>query len=462
MTVLGRDLPTLERQMAEGRTAREQLPRGGLATLSARPSTYDPVARLLWQGESRVRELLPLRYQRMLASPLSFYRGSALLMAEDLARGSSTPLEVQISGDAHLSNFNLFSSPERRLVFDVDDFDETDAGPFEWDVKRLLASLVVASSYLGHSAAQQEAIARGAAREYRRSMRRLAHEPRLGIWYAALDVNAIVQDLGGFFTDNALRRVDDVVRRADRKGSNRATKKLISYTSNGPLIVSNPPLLVPLGELNDHYLSHEDFGRIIEGYARTLSSDRQALLGQFTSVDAARKVVGVGSVGTECYAVLLVGRDEYDPFFLQVKQATSSVVAVARGTESSTPHGERVVRGQRLMQATSDVFLGWYTFGEGSERRDFYVRQLYNDKAAISIDKLDEKLLVTYGRVCAWVLARAHARSGRGAQIAGYLGTSGTADDAFAEFAMSYSARTLEDYGVLRTAVKEGRITVAA
>lgn len=455
-------LPSLKEATARGRALREQSPRSSLATLAARPEDYDSVARLIWQGRSRIGELLPLRYSRMLASPLAFYRGTALLMAEDLVRGPNTPLEVQISGDAHLSNFNLFSSPERRLVFDVDDFDETDVGPFEWDVKRLVASLVLASAHLGHSPAQQEKVAVVAAREYRLSMRRLAAQTRLNVWYASLDVNAVVSDLGGYFTDNALRRVDQVVHLAQRSSTHDHLRKVVTFADGSPRINSSPPLLVPLPELGgDPYLERAQIDEIIHGYGRTLSSDRRVLLSQFRVVDAARKVVGVGSVGSECYAILLVGRDERDPFLLQVKQATASVVATARGITPDVPGGERVVAGQRLMQASSDVFLGWYSLEGALNPRSFYVRQLYDDKGAIDITRLDEKLLLTYGRLCAWVLARAHARSGGAAQIAGYLGKSEVADQALAAFAVSYQERTRADFAALVRARDEGRITVS-
>ena len=455
-------IPTLGEAKAKGRALREQHPRTTLGGLVARPASYDPVGRLIWQGESRVDDLVSLRYHRMLASPIAFYRGTALLMAEDLARGYNTSLEVQICGDAHLANFNLFSSPERHQVFDVNDFDETDVGPFEWDVKRLVASLAIASSHLGHSAEQQETIALSAAREYRLSMRRFAEETRLGIWYASLDVGSIISTLGGFFTESEMRRVGTLVGHASEADTARAFEKLVVDTESGPRIVSDPPLLVPLAELSDEaHLTSADVEAILKGYAATLSSDRRALLAQFTPVDAARKVVGVGSVGTDCYAVLLVGRDVDDPFFLQIKQATTSVVATALKRAATTPAGERVVQGQRLMQATSDVFLGWDTLKGPTSDRHYYVRQLYDNKSSIAIDHLDESLLVTYGRVCAWVLARAHARSGRGAEIAGYLGKSDVADTALASFAAAYRDRTLEDYRALQRAASEGRIAVA-
>jgi uncharacterized protein (DUF2252 family) len=454
--------PTPEERKNEGQGQRDAVPRGALAKLSARPAEYDPVARLMWQGESRRPDLLPLRYSRMLENPLSFYRGNALLMADDLARGSSTSLEVQICGDAHLSNFNLFSSPERHLVFDVNDFDETDQGPFEWDVKRLVASLAIASSHLNHTDAQQERIALCAAQEYRESIRRFAGEDRLAVWYATLDIDAVMSDLGGFFTVNTIHKVDHVVAYATGRDTRKAYAKLIVDSKDGPRIVAKPPLLVPLEELHESgYLTTRDLEQLIAGYAKSLTFDRQQLLAQFTPVDAARKVVGVGSVGTECYVVLLFGRDEFDPFFLQVKQAGASVIATALGRDASIPPGERVVRGQRLMQATPDVFLGFHAVKKGASTRHYYVRQLYDNKAAIAIDQLDESLLVAYGRICAWTLARAHARGGRGAEIAGYLGKSDVADQAFAAFATAYRDRTLSDFTALQSAAKEGRITLA-
>jgi uncharacterized protein (DUF2252 family) len=453
---------TPEEKKTRGHNQREATPRGAMATLSERPAGYDPVARLIWQGETRRPDLLPLRYSRMLANPLSFYRGNALLMADDLARGPSTSLDVQICGDAHLSNFNLFSSPERHLVFDVNDFDETDQGPFEWDLKRLVSSLAIASSHLNHSDAQQEHIALAAAREYRESIRRFAGEDRLTTWYSTLDIDAVMADLGGFFTVNSIHKVDHVVAYASGRDSRKAYAKLIVDGKDGPHILAKPPLLVPLSELHESgYLTTRDIENLIVGYSQSLSFDRQQLLAQFTPIDAARKVVGVGSVGTECYVVLLFGRDEFDPFFLQVKQAGPSVIATALGRDSTIPAGERVVQGQRLMQATPDVFLGFHAVKKGSLTRHYYVRQLYDNKAAIAIDQLDEGLLVAYGRICAWTLARAHARGGCGADIAGYLGKSDVADEAFAAFALAYRDRTLSDFTALQSAAKEGRITLA-
>ncbi|MGA2295754.1 MAG: DUF2252 domain-containing protein [Acidimicrobiales bacterium] len=456
-------LPSPQDRYALGRAQRETLPRAELAALAPRPEDYDPVARLIGQGESRVQELLPIRYQRMLASPLAFYRGGALLMADDLERGSSTALELQICGDAHLSNFGVFSSPERRLVFDVNDFDETDRGPFEWDVKRLVASVVIASHMLGHRNAQQEAIALATAEEYRRAMARFAVTTRLGVWYATLDVDAVMKDLRGFLADHAMQKVDAVIGNVKGTDAAKAYARLVTYDDGEPRIKFQPPLLTPLGEATDESLDRRELlFQVLQGYVETLSSDRRELLTQFVPVDAAHKVVGVGSVGTQCYVVLLVGRDRDDPFFLQIKEAQKSALSLARGTTSSVEPGARVVSGQRLMQATPDAFLGWHTLNVERTRRSFYVRQLYDNKASIVVEHLDESLLVAYGRACAWALARAHARSGSSAQITGYLGKNDRFDSSLAAFALAYRDRNQSDFEALQRAAKQGRITVAS
>jgi uncharacterized protein (DUF2252 family) len=454
--------PALEERLDAGRALRDHAPRSSLATLADRPSSYDPVARLMFQGESRVPELLPIRYQRMLVNPLAFYRGGALLMADDLARSASTPLEVQICGDAHLSNFGVFSSPERRLVFDVNDFDETDHGPFEWDVKRLVSSFAIASSVLGHDADQQQAIANDVAKEYRLSMQRFATETRLDVWYATLDVGAVMKDLHGFLADHAMQEVDVVIEGAKSKDATKSYAKLVTYNKGVARIKSHPPLITPLAELDKTEVHTKGvLDKVLSGYAKTLTVDRRTLFEQFVSVDAARKVVGVGSVGTQCYIVLFLGRDADDPFFLQIKEARESVVSLARSTPTSTPGGERVVGGQRMMQATPDAFLGWHSIDLDHEARHFYVRQLYDNKASVLVEKLDEALLVAYGHACAWVLARAHARSGRSGEIAGYLGKNDSFDAAMASFALAYRERNEADFEALQRAGAQGRITVA-
>jgi len=455
-------LPSQQDRLDAGRAMRERSPRSSLGHLAARPANYDPVARLIWQGETREQDLLPIRYQRMLESPLSFYRGGALLMAEDLARGSSTPLELQICGDAHLSNFGVFSSPERQLVFDVNDFDESDRGPFEWDVKRLVTSFAIASSYLGHDVDQQARIVGQVASEYRLSMQRFAGETRLGVWYARLDAGSAMKDLHGFLADHATQRVDVVIAGAKGQDSAKSYERLVTYEDGAVRIKAHPPLITPLGELEGDSLSvHDVLDQVLDGYRRTLSVDRRALLEQFVAVDAARKVVGVGSVGTQCYVVLLVGRDQEDPFFLQIKEAQASALSIARETAPSLAPGERVVDGQRMMQATPDAFLGWHSMSVGGVSRSYYVRQLYDNKASVVVEKLDESLLVAYGRACSWVLARAHARSGLAAQIAGYLGKNDSFESAMTSFALAYRERNQSDYEALASAVTQGRITVA-
>lgn len=450
---------TVDERLAHGRSLRSDTPRLSLATMAERPEGYDAIARLREQEASRVQALLPLRHQRMLESPLAFFRGAALLMAEDLARGSSTDLEVQICGDAHLSNFGVFSSPERELVFDVNDFDETAAGPFEWDVKRLATSLVIGAHQLGCRARVQEAIALAAAREYRESMSTFARQTRLQVWYAKLDLDAVMVDLRGFFSDGARRRIDDVVGRVKGQTAETAFAKVVVYGADGPTIVVDPPHFSPLGA--DDSMRASDGVKVVNGYAATLSSDRQVLLSQFSVRDCARHVVGVGSVGTECLAVLLVGRDDHDPFFLQVKEAQRSVVSQARGVVEATSPGERVVRGQKLMQSTHDVFLGWNTVQLAGVPRSFYVRQLYDNRASVDVERLDESSLEAYGRLCAWTLARAHARSGRSAEIAGYLGKGDRFDESMAAFALAYRERNQCDFDALKDEVAQGRITVA-
>jgi uncharacterized protein (DUF2252 family) len=455
-------LPSIDIRYARGRAQRDVIPRATLATLAPRPGDYDPIKRLIWQGETRVAQLLPIRYQRMLQNPLSFYRGCALLMADDLSRGESTSLELQICGDAHLSNFGVFSSPERNLVFDVNDFDETDKGPFEWDVKRLVTSVVVASHFLGHSAAQQEVIAVDVAKEYRRAMLRFAQESRLNVWYATLDVDAVMKDLRGFLADHATQTINDVIGHAKSRDAAKSYERMVVYKDGRPRIRFQPPLTTPLGDFEGDALGMRDvLHQILEGYVETLSSDRRALLSQFVPVDAGCKVVGVGSVGTRCYVMLFVGRDAEDPFFLQIKEAQASALSLSRGVLSTVEPGSRVVSGQRLMQATPDAFLGWHSLNVEHVKRSFYVRQLYDNKASVVIEHLDESRLVAYGRVCAWALARAHARSGTSAQIAGYLGKNNHFETAMAAFALLYRDRNEADYQAMRSAVKQGRITVA-
>ena len=453
---------TFEQRREAGRAMRLDTPRISLADLVDRPTHYDPIGELIAQGEDRVQSLLPIRYARMLESPFAFYRGAALLMADDLSRGTSTTLDVQICGDAHLSNFGVFSSPERQLVFDVNDFDETEIGPFEWDVKRLVTSLAIASQQLGHRASQQENIAAAAAHEYRTAMADFSLMSRLEVWYATLDLASAMKELRGFFSSPERVRIDDIFRRVKSKGPESAFARVVVYENDIPKFVNRPPHFMALSSNGDSHLGREDVDKIVTNYVTTLSSDRQALLRQFEIRDVARHVVGVGSVGTECLAVLLVGRTEHDLLLLQIKEAQTSVVTRARGLTSTFEPGDRVVRGQRMMQATPDVLLGWHTLEHKVPRRSFYVRQLYDNKASIDFSALDEPLLIAYARVCAWTLARAHARSGRSAEIAGYLGKNRRFDEAMASFALQYQKRNESDYHAMRDAVQQGRLRVHA
>ena len=455
------DQTTVAQRRLEGRGGRFLTSRGSLGVLADRPAEYDVVERLTSQNEDRVASLAPLRWQRMLESPLSFLRGAALIMAEDLARGPSAPLTVQVCGDAHLSNFGIFASPERRLVFDLTDFDETDHGPFEWDVKRLVTSLVIAAESLGLRHGAQEKLARSVAREYRVAMRRFAEETRLDVWYSTLTTSSLMQEMRGSFTDVTRHRIEDVLHHLRGTDDERAYQRFVTGGEN-PLIVDDPPHFSHLDGTDETGLTEKILFGVVADYDATLTTDRQLLLGQFTPVDVARHVVGVGSVGTECFAVLLCGRDHRDTFFLQIKEAQRSVVAQARERISTENPAARVVHGQRVMQVTPDAFLGWGTVDVEGKERSFYVRQLYDHRASIDVTRLDDALIEAYGRVCAWTLARAHARSGTSAQIAGYIGGSPRFDEAMSDFAQAYRERNTRDYRALHDAVVQGRISTGA
>ncbi len=460
-------LPSTETARLRGKGAREFHPRTSLADLVDRSPEFDPVAILREQDEDRVQELIPLRYERMLESPFTFFRGSAILQAHDLARSPSTGIDVQLCGDAHLSNFGIFSSPERRLVFDVNDFDETAPGPFEWDVKRFAASVAIAAQHLGHTPQQQERAVLEGVKSYRTSMGQFASEPTLAIWYAAADVDSLVTQLRDFFPASALEKVSNVVSRAKRKDATRAFEKLVDIVDGRPRIAYDPPILVPIDRLftgEEERVSLSDFlTAVVAGYATSLGSDRQSLLSQFTPIDGARKVVGVGSVGTRCFILLMLGKDTNDPFFLQIKEAGPSVIDEARGIVSPFTPGDRVVRGQRLMQATPDMFLGHYPFvGVDGVTRHFYMRQLHDNKASIVIENLDATTLPIYARVCGWTLAHAHARGGKSVELASYMGKSDKFDHAIVSYALSYESRNLSDFAALTRAVKDGRVDSSA
>jgi hypothetical protein len=415
------------------------------------------------QALARVPQLVPIRYERMAASPFSYYRGAALPMAADLATVPRSGLEVQLCGDAHLANFGGFASPERDLVFDVNDFDETHPGPFEWDVKRLAASLEIAGRSRSFDSQTNRKIVLDAASTYRAAIRQFSRLNRLDVWYSKLDYPEIMKIWGREASEATLATMKQTVAKATSKDRLKARDKL-THLVNGELeFLSDPPLLVPIEDLfsapDESNRLESTLRKALESYRHTLSSDRRALLDRFRYVAIARKVVGVGSVGTRCWVALFVGNDNDDPLFLQVKQADASVLE--RFTcPSKMPHsGQRVVEGQRLMQAASDIFLGWQRLTElDGHSRDYYVRQLWDWKASVSVDTLDPKSLCVYGGICAWTLARAHARSGDPVALGAYLGTSSTFDQAIADFSLSYADQNEVDHRSLVDAIASGDI----
>jgi uncharacterized protein (DUF2252 family) len=409
-----------------------------------------------------VPELVPIRYGRMLVSPFTFFRGAAYLMAADLAEAPRTGLEVQLCGDAHLSNLGTFSAPDRRLVFSLNDFDETLPGPFEWDVKRLVASFAVAGRDRGFKTKQRHTINLTLVRAYREAMKSFAQMRTLDVWYARQDVDAFARQWAGQLSTKRLKRFERNVAKARAKDSLRAFDKLTEIVDGEPRFVSDPPVLVPVEELvrpGEVDQIDEVMQTVIHSYQRTLTPDRRRLLERFRYVHAARKVVGVGSVGTRAWVMLLTGRDAEDPLLLQFKEAGTSVLEPFLGKSKFGNHGQRVVEGQRLTQAASDVLLGWIRQpGLDGEERDFYIRQLWDGKGSALIELMDPATMAVYAEICGWALARAHARSGDAAAMAGYLGSGDSFDRALASFAEAYADQNERDYAALREAVDSGRI----
>jgi uncharacterized protein (DUF2252 family) len=457
-------LTTAERA-ARGKAARASAPRTSHAVFQPAPDRPDPVALLEQQAATRVPELVPIRWGRMLVSPFTYYRGAALPMASDLATTPVSGLPVQACGDAHLGNFGIFGSAERRLVFDVNDFDETLPGPWEWDVKRLAASLEVAARDNGFPAKQRRDIVLAAVASYRLAMRGFAAMTNMEVWYARTDVEQLRADLDAQMTGRQRKRFDEGVAKARTSDSMRAVAKLTRVVDGRPRIISDPPLLVPAVELlpndEDRAPFVAELRSLIAQYRRTLETDRRYLLETFEPCDVARKVVGVGSVGTRCWIVLFLGRDTADPLFLQVKEAEKSVLSRFVGASKYPNQGQRVVAGQRLMQAASDIFLGWQRIQAGLDgvSRDFYVRQLRDWKLSFDIGNMVPAGMRAYGEVCGWTLARAHARSGDRIAIGAYLGTSDVFDRAIADFASAYADQNERDHQALAQAAASGRIT---
>jgi uncharacterized protein (DUF2252 family) len=453
-------------RLARGKAARAEVPRSAHAGWSPPAVRRDPVSVLEEQAQTRVPELVPLRHGRMLISPFTFYRGAAGIMAADLAAGPRTSLRTQLCGDAHLSNFGAFAAPDRRLVFSVNDFDETLPGPFEWDVKRLVASFAVAGRDRGFSRAQRATANRAAAASYRTAMREFAAMRTLELWYARVDVDELAESWAATASAKQRKRLDRNLAKTRAKDSLRASGRLSRMVDGRPRIISDPPLIVPVGELLAPEAAaefEETVRAVIRGYRRTLPSDRRRLLERFRYADAARKVVGVGSVGTRAWIALMLGADDDDPLFLQLKEAEPSVLEPHLGKSEFSNHGQRVVEGQRLMQAASDIMLGWFrTTGIDGVDRDFYIRQLWDGKGSAIVELMEPDALARYAELCGWTLAKAHARSGDPLVISGYLGTGDAFDRAMAAFAEDYADQNERDYAGFRAAVDSGRIAAEA
>jgi uncharacterized protein (DUF2252 family) len=460
----GRLMPA--ERAARGKAARSAVPRESHAAFDPPPDRPDPLSLLQEQAKTRLPDLVPVRYGRMMATPFSYFRGAALPMASDLAGTPVTGLAVQACGDAHLANFGIFGTPERRLVFDVNDFDETLPGPWEWDVKRLAASLEVAGRANGYTGKERRGIVLNAVSQYREAMRGFAGMTNLEVWYARGDVEQLRAQFESSLSARQRKRVDKGVAKAKTKNNLQALNKLATVVDGQVRLLSDPPVLVPVDELDQAGTDQEGvkkfLAEMISRYSRTLDSDRRYLLEQYDLCDVARKVVGVGSVGTRCWVVLMLGRDSSDPLFLQAKEAEPSVLSRFAGASAYRNQGQRVVAGQRLMQATSDLFVGWQHVDAGlldNKPRDFYVRQLRDWKFSAEIDLMASDDLRKYGALCGWTLARAHARSGDRIAIATYLGGSDVFEQAVTTFAAAYADQTERDHQALVDAVAAGRVT---
>ena len=451
-----------EERAARGKAARTHSPRSSHGHWEPREGRPDPIALLEEQGATRVPELVPIRYGRMLVSPFTFYRGAALIMASDLDATPRSGLKVQTCGDAHLSNFGVFASPERQLMFDINDFDETLPGPWEWDVKRLAASFEIAGRDRGFSPQERRTVVAAGVAEYRVRMHQHAEARNLDVWYAHIEVADILKEIADITTKKQRAKAEATVAKARTRDSMQAFSKLTHEVDGRRRIVSDPPLIVPIEELTVDAGRDDVDGELralIRSYRRTLETDRRELLNSFDYVHAARKVVGVGSVGTRAWILLLLGRDDQDPLFLQAKEAQESVMERFLGKSRYANHGQRVVAGQRLMQAASDIFLGWQRVtGLDGKVRDFYLRQLRDWKGSADVDTMVAGGMVAYSRICGATLARAHARSGDRIAIAAYLGNSDAFDRAIADFAVCYADQNEKDYQAVVDAVQSGRL----
>jgi uncharacterized protein (DUF2252 family) len=454
---------TREERAARGRAARSIAPRSSHAGFTRDPSRPAPLELLARQDATRVSQLLPIRYGRMSATPFTYFRGAALPMASDLADTPRTGLTVQVCGDAHLMNFGAFASPERKLVFDINDFDETLPGPWEWDVKRLAASLEIAARNNGCSARQCRSVVLAAVAEYRSAMREFAGRTSLDVWYAHVDVESVQAMFADRMRRDARRKLARNAARAQGRDQLGALRRFAQVGGGVARIVPDPPIVLPLGEFarstEDESETRAQLNGVLGAYRATLEPERRALLDRYRMMDIAHKVVGVGSVGTRCWMILLLGKGDHDPLFLQAKEAGPSVLEEFAARSRYGNAGRRVVVGQRLMQTVSDIFLGWVRVtGFDDRTRDFYVRQLRDWKGSADVESMSPDMLSTYGRLCAWTLARAHARTGDDIAIAAYLGSSDAFDRAIGEFATAYADQNERDHAALREAIEAGRV----
>jgi uncharacterized protein (DUF2252 family) len=430
--------PAPHERRARGKAARKRVGRRGHGEWRPADGRPDPVAVLEAQARTRLPDLVPIRYGRMLKSPFAFYRGAAAIMAADLAATPDTGLKAQLCGDAHLSNFGWFGTPERRVAFDLSDFDETHPGPFEWDVKRLAASVAIAGRELGLDAGERAAAVRRTVASYRTAMTGFAGKTNLAVWYAHLERGA---------------------GRARSRESLRALDRLVETVDGDPRLRPDPPLVVPIEDFRpaaERRRVAAWLGSTLRDYRASLLPDRRHLIDQYRLVHSARKVVGVGSVGTRTWIALLLGRDAHDRLILQVKEAQTSVLAPYAGRHGSADEAQRVVTGQRLMQAASDAFLGYKR--DESRHLDFYVRQLHDWKGSVDVGNMKPRELAGYGETCGWTLARAHARTGDRIAIAGYLGRGDAFDHALAAFAEAYADQNERDFAALEAAAGSGRV----
>jgi uncharacterized protein (DUF2252 family) len=446
---------------AVGKALRSEVPRSSHADWECATERPDPIALLEEQGKSRLPELLPIRRGRMAASPFAFYRGAACVMASDLAGTPSTGIRVQACGDAHLANFGGFASPERSLVFDINDFDQTLPGPWEWDVKRLTASIEISGRENGISKGQRRDMVRGAVKEYREAIRELAAMSTLDVWYAKVDADRI-ESVRSQLSQKQLERIERTLARAQRKDNARAFAKLATHVDGDVRILSQPPLIVPLRDLvsaEEAEQAEECMSSLLAAYARSLQGDRRRLVARFRFTDIARKVVGVGSVGTRCFVVLELGRDDQDPLFLQVKEAERSVLEPYVGKSKFANQGRRVVEGQRMTQAASDIMLGWLRApGLDGIERDYYVRTMWDWKLSADVGTMRPDAMAAYAKLCGWTLAHGHARSGDAVMIGAYLGGGTKFDRAIASFAKTYADQNERDHTALLDAIATGRV----